>query len=169
MTGERNFHIDKFEALDDPISWMEMAQTLRRGAEAIEARVLAASGEHAAMMIGHEGTGQGPDAHPILARISRDTSLARVSQMLYQMSYENALKGVLKQQHKPSSRSHDLSILAKSVGLELSNEAQEYLRLLTRMSQLGRFRIGGEKPTQLKGRTDQDGELEYKTKWSDTD
>lgn len=129
------------ELLKDPGAWMSMSDTLRRAAEIVQAEFLNA--QRAAISISQRAAqGESVD-QSALYEAQKNLNLHRVSQMLYQMSLENALKGLCVQQGKDAPRSHDLVELAKEAGLPLDQTEESKLSAMNRMNELGRFRVGG--------------------------
>lgn len=136
------FHTDPVAALSDPVAWMEMARDLRRAADRLESEVVAAARFQFEQWRDRQvGIEQCEDDCNKELEAKKDRGMARVAQMLYQMSYENALKGIRALQSLQPSTSHSLEVLAAEVGLVVDEIDQQYLAWLTKMNQLGRYKL----------------------------
>lgn len=127
--------------LENPDAWMSMADTLRRASDILDREFKMA--QNAVTDLSYrKSVGEKIDENA-LYEANKNVLLFRVSQMLFQMSIENSLKGIAVAQGKEPKPIHDLAILAREVGIELDKEEEGRLAVLTRMNQLGRFRVGG--------------------------
>jgi len=63
------------------------------------------------------------------------------AQMLLQLSYENAFKGLLVARGEDHTTHHDLTKLANLAQLEAEEDVWRYLNHLSAMNQLGRYRV----------------------------
>lgn len=159
--GSQQFYTDILDSLADPIAWMEMARTLRRAADLIEGQVAQAVEWYCIQVqLGVDAEARGEaleaptDEERQIALICRaDERMARVSQMLYQMSYENAAKAIIKLKGIDPPNIHDLKRLFDQAGIVLpENVDTDHLALLSRTNQLGRFAL--------------DTRNQYRTSWS---
>lgn len=142
MDPTGTFYTDPVAALSDPLAWMEMARDLRRAADRIEGEVVAAA-RFETLQWRDRGVGvqQSDEDRKRETEAAKDVRMHRVAQMLYQMSYENALKGIRVLKGLDAVNIHDLEKLADDVGLVLSEIDQQYLAWLTKMNQLGRYKL----------------------------
>lgn len=146
MDPTGTFYTDPVAALSDPVAWMEMARDLRRAADRIESEVVTAAHLEFEQWRSREAGIEQSDEDRIRAiEAAKDVRMHRVAQMLYQMSYENALKGIRVLKSLPVANIHDLEKLAGDVGLVLSELDQQYLVWLSKMNQLGRYKVRSTK------------------------
>jgi len=125
-----------------------MAKTLRRAADQLEARVVAAGLTRyelrSTLTLDDDDEPPLPTSEELdeYARCMQDRQLGRVALMLYQMSYENALKGLVVLRGDPYPKIHHLYTLAEVAGLVVGEREHGHLRYLTVLNQLGRYRVG---------------------------
>lgn len=128
------------ELLKDANAWFGKSDVLRRAGDILDEAYKAAV-RHVIHL--STAAAAGTDVSRDLPGAQKDTNLHAVSQMLYQLSMENALKGIAVKQGKEPLRSHDLVELAKAAGIVLEAGEESKLKVLNRMNELGRYRVGG--------------------------
>ena len=150
MEGNQHFHTNIVDSLGDPIASMDMARTLRRVADLIESKIVEAVNWHCLQIqLGIDAEARGETLEPpseedrqAALKYRADGQMARVSQMLYQMSYENAAKAIIKLKGAEPRNIHDLQTLFDQAGIVLPEGIDmQHLSLLSRMNQLGRYTL----------------------------
>ncbi len=146
MNGEEieRRHQEMRAYLNEPDSRMGMAKTLRYAAEVLAERIMPALQLRHRLHQQRQWAEYDESDKAKDHAASKDEDLTRVSEMLFQMSYENAFKALLLLQGKLSKKlgsTHNLEKLQQASGIQVDELERQYLAMLSRMNQLGRYQV----------------------------